>query len=234
MKTTAAILSALVGLLSSARADSVILSDNFSGASLNTSIWTAILPTVDSVVEQSGGAVNLANRGTLATAFGISGAYIISGAFTMNDDFEHFNVGFRTDLSTVGDPFYERQGLVVSFANDGPGGGEISIQRYVSPVDWEFLAKKTNFDLVIGQTYFFSIFDDGLNVSLSVNGMQELATASTFSKGNRVAFLARDFGEGSSLDAVTITHVPDSGRVVSLFAASFVLLAHMRRRFSQV
>ncbi|HWA25448.1 MAG TPA: hypothetical protein VG734_07300 [Lacunisphaera sp.] len=197
-------LTALVGLCLTSRADSILLSDDFSGASLDTSKWQTLGP---GSVSQSGGFVTTQGRGILATQAGFNAPYVINGAFTMLDGLEHFNVAFRTDLSTPGAPFYERAGMLVSFSNDG---NQISIQRYTSPSDWDLLAVKS-YTLTTGLTYFFSIFDDGTNIDFSVNGVQELSASSSYSTGDHIALLSREFGAGSKIDAVTVARVPEAG-----------------------
>lgn len=215
-------IAALVGLLSVSRADSILLSDDFSGASLDSSKWTTLGP---GSVSQSGGYVTTQGRGILATVDGYNAPYVINGAFTMLDGIEHFNVAFRTDLSTPGAPYYERAGMLVSFSNDGD---QISIQRYTSPSDWNLLAVKS-YALTTGLTYFFSIFDDGLNIDFSINGSHELSASSSYSTGDQIAFYSREFGAGTKLDAVTITHVPDGGVTALLVGMGLLGLAAQRR-----
>ncbi len=162
-------------------------------------------------------------RGVLATANQYAEPYVISGAFTMLSDLEHFNVAFRTNLA--GSDFGERQGMLVSFSNDG---NQISIQRYTSAVNWNLLAVK-NYTLVTGTTYFFSIFDDGTNVALAVNGIDELAASNAYATGGQIAFYSREFGNtATSIDAVTITHVPDGGSSLSMLGAPLVVLFAIR------
>lgn len=220
-------LSALVGLLSIGRADSVLLSDSFSGPALDSLKWTTLGP---GTVNQSGGVVTTTGRGILATVDDFNGPLNISGSFTMLDGLEHFNVAFRTDLSTPGSPFFERAGMLVSFSNDGD---QISIQRYTSPSDWSLLAVKS-YALTTGLTYSFSIFDDGTNIDFSVNGIHELSASSSYSTGEQIAFYSREFGSGTKLDAVTITHVSDTGTTGLLIAASLMGLAVVRTRIGRV
>ena len=89
---------AFAGLLSVSRATTIGLSDDFSGAALNGSNWSTILPFGSSSVMQSGGVVTTAGRGILATVAQFGSALTINGAFTMQSDLESFVVAFRTDL----------------------------------------------------------------------------------------------------------------------------------------
>jgi hypothetical protein len=199
----------LLGPMASLHANQILLSDDFSGATLDTSKWSTILPYGGSSVVQGGGVVTTTGRGILATANGYSTPYAILGVFTMLNDWEHFNVSFRTDLSTAGPgSALERSGLMVSFSNDG---NELSIQRYTSATDWAQLAVK-NFALVTGEPYFFSITDTGADITLAVNGVDELTASSTYSTGNHIAFYSREFSSAAtSIDAVTVVGVPEVG-----------------------
>ena len=173
---------------------------------------------------QSGGGVTTTGRGILATANGYSEPYIINGAFALLDDSEHFNVSFRTDLT--GSDFGEREGMLVSFSNDGD---QISIQRYTSSVNWDLLASKS-YTLTTGLTYFFSIFDDGTNVSLAINGVDQLTASNSYATGDQIAFYSREFGAGTALDAVTISHVPDTGATALYMGLAMLGLGAVRKR----
>jgi hypothetical protein len=228
MKARHLILAALVGLLSVSRADSILLSDDFSGATLDASKWITILPFGQSSITQAGGSLTIQGRGILATVDSFNGPYVINGAFTMTDHFEHFNIAFRTDLSEFGTPFGERSGMIVSFANDGDS---ISIQQFTEgTTDW-YQLDQMSYALATGQTYFFSIFDDGYNVSLAINGTAQLAAGSAYATGGQIAFYSREFGTtATSIDAVTIIHVPETG-VTAIYAALAMLgLVMVRKR----
>ncbi len=115
----------------SASAATILLSDNFSGSSLDISKWKTLLPYVQSSIVQNGGELTTTGRGILATVNGYTAPYTINGAFTMHDNLEHFNVALRTNLSVFGN-FNEMAGVIVTFVNDGNG---ISIQEYPSAPD---------------------------------------------------------------------------------------------------
>jgi len=219
-------LATLIALCSVVRADTVVLSDDFSAASLDASKWTTILPYGSSSVVQSGGVLTTTGRGILATVSDYSSPYVINGAFTLLNDYEHFNVAFRTDLSFLPDQdlYHTLSGMFVSFSNDG---NQISIQgRGYAGITYKSYALNT------GEIYFFSIYDNGTNISLAVNGLTELTANSNVSTGNHVAFYSREFSStGTALDSVNITHVPDAGgTILYLFLAllGFVCLHSYR------
>lgn len=217
---------ALVGLFSTAQADSILLSDDFSGSSLDTTKWTTILPYGQSSIVQSGGELTTTGRGILATVDSFTEPYVINGVFTMHSDLEHFNVVLRSDLSAQGS-FAERNGLIVTFVNDGNG---ISIQ---GPVQYASTGEN-GYNLVTGQTYFFSIFDFGTGISVAVNGINVLDATTIYSTGDHIALYSREFSNTStSIDAITIQHVPEVGMTLVYIACGlFGLVAMPRKRVS--
>lgn len=191
-----------------------LLSDDFSGGSLNSTLWSTILPTGNSSVAQSGGHVTTTGRGILATADAFAAPYVITGTFTMLSDLEHFNVSFRTDLSASSS--YERMGMLVSFSNDG---NEVSIQRFTSASDWALLAGAT-FTLTSGQAYSFSITDTGSDISLSIDGVSVLSATSTYATGGHISFYSREFPSTSTqIDSVTISAIPEPSSYAALLGA---------------
>ena len=77
----------------------VLLTDDFSGGSIDSGKWSVILPGGSSSVVQSGGLLTTTARGVLGSVADFSAPYSISGSFTMLDGLEHFNIVFRSDLS---------------------------------------------------------------------------------------------------------------------------------------
>lgn len=219
------VVAALVGLFPIVHADTIV-SDNFDGPSLNASLWQTLGP---GVVTQSGGWATTTGRGILATQDEFASSVRINGIFSMLDDQEHFSIAFRTDLSSPGAPFHELTGLHVSFSNDGD---QISIQRYLSPSDWELLAVKS-FSLITGRLYEFTIYDTGTNIDLYVNGIPELSAVSSFETGNKVAMYSREFGAGSSIALTHITgpSVPETGATALLLLMGLAGLA-VRRQYA--
>ncbi len=225
MKTKLPVL--LLALLSPfLHAGSILLSDDFSGDSIDPAKWTTVLPNGGSSVVQGGGNVTTMGRGILATTNEYFQPYVINGSFKLLNHFEHFNVAFRTDLSFLPDAdlYNTLSGMFVSFSNDG---NQISIQgRGYTGISLK------NYTLNTGETYFFSIFDDGTNISLSVNGVTELTANTSVSTGNHVAFYSREFSfTGTALDSVNISSVPEAfGTAIPLAFTVGVLLSSMRRR----
>ena len=222
-----AFLPALVGLLSVARATPLLLTDDFSGAGLNGSNWSTILPFGSSSVVQAGGSVTTTGRGILATVAQFGPTLTINGAFTMQSDLEGFVVAFRTNLTPLPEPelFYTLSGMFLAFANDVD---QISIQgRGFSP-QGSTPQSHINYTLTTGQTYFFTITDNGTDIAVSINGVPQLFASTSVSTGGHVAFYSREFANTSTrIDAVSITgqSVPDGGSSAPSFALVIVLLA---------
>jgi hypothetical protein len=186
----------------------VLLTDDFSGGSLNTSIWTTILPTGSSSIVQSGGVMITTGRGILGTVASFSGPYTVSGSFAMEDGLEHFDIILRSNLSSPGViSSYERAGLQFEFVNDGQG---IAIDEYTSAANHNQIASTGpgGYSFTTGQFYSFNITDTGNSVSISLNGNPVLSANTTFATGSQIGFYSREFPSTSTqIDFVTITAI---------------------------
>ena len=187
------------------------LNDNFNGTTVDTSLWSVILPFSQSQVTESGGFLTTVGRGILATTAGFSSPYSISGAVTLNNSLEHFQVILRSDLSydtASGISQYdELDGIHVSFSADG---GQISIQQFDGSNPNPPILAEENYNFTVGQLYDFSITDTGSEVSLAIDGQNLISSDTIFGTGNQIAFYSREFsGTSSSLDYVSIAPVPE-------------------------
>lgn len=172
-------------------ANDLSFTDSFDGPSLDLNQWVVVaLPNAQySSVIQQYGSVTTRARGTIGTVQSWSPGYTISGAFTLLDRVEHFDVVLRTNLTPT-DSYNGRSGLTVNFINDG---NAVAIQEHPNlNANWTEVARAP-FVLETFQSYEFSIFDDGLNVSVSINGNPVVYGASTFSTGDHLAFNSREF-----------------------------------------
>lgn len=201
----------------------ILLTDDFSGGSLDTSKWTTDLPFGGSTVVQNGGLLTTTGRGKLVTVSGYSSPYEISGTFTMNHADEHFLVGFRTSLSTI-DGYATTSGMFVEFSNDGDN---ISIQGVgYSPV----ASDHKGYSLVTGQSYSFVISDTGTQIAVSINGVTEITATTTNATGNKLAFYSREFSSTStSIDSLTVTAIPEPGTYAAIVGALLFGVAVLRR-----
>ena len=187
-----------------------LVSDDFNGSSVNSSIWNTVLPFGQSQISESGGYLTTTGRGILETVAGFSSPYMVSGAVTLNNSFEHFEITLRSNLqtgyqSTDGSFYYELTGVKAEFSADG---NQISIQEF-TPTDTTILSQ-ASYSLSIGQTYDFSVTDTGSEIDFAINGVSLLSAMTTYSTGNQIAFQSREFNDtSSSLDFVSIQAVPE-------------------------
>ncbi len=183
----------------------VLLNDDFNGNSVDSSLWNVVLPFAQSQVTESGGYLTTTGRGILATVAGFNSPISVSGTVIMNDANEHFETTLRTDLSINNTPegvYHELTGVSVEFAPDGTFGG-ISIQSF-TPTNVTVLSQGS-YSFIVGQTYNFTVTDDGNNITVAINGTPLLSATNTYTTGNKVAFYSREFpSTSSSLDSVTI------------------------------
>jgi hypothetical protein len=225
MKTTLALLAALISAGSSLFARTIYLYDDFNGSTVDSTLWNVVLPYGQSGISQSGGTLTTTGRGTLETIAGFSSPYSISGRVKMNASVEHFEVTFRSNLlpgyqSSDGREYYELMGLKFGFSMDG---GQIGISQFTE-TNAPLLAV-ANYNLVVGQFYDFTITDMGNLITVSINGTEVLSANTSFSTGNCVAFQSREFaGTSSSIDFIQIASVPEPSSlgIVSFAAGIFI------------
>lgn len=222
MKTIVAALAlALVATSASTlKASSILLSDNFSGPSLDTSKWQTILPYGQSSVVQSNGDVTLTGRGILASVEEFAGPLTINGSFTFNNNLEGFMVHLRTDLTPLPDPdlAYALSGMFITFSN---AADQVHIEgREYSP-QFSTANSHGNYSFITGQTYAFSVLDTGSSIEVSINGVKEFWAETEVSTGGHIGFSDREFSfTSATIDSVTVARVPESGSMLTYLAIS--------------
>lgn len=220
-----------------------LLSDSFSGSSLNASNWTARTPFSDSSVTVSGGVVSLANgagfisNATYTTPIRIDFSFAFTGG-----NYDSFRVYDRADQFN-GNGYGLTHGVGVSFRvqeDTGNLSGNIALEAYGVTLSTGTMSLTAN-------TYYtFSLVDDGTNLSFYVNGSATpfLTGSSTDHFGNKVGTFNREgagngssisAGSVSSLDYLTVTAVPEPaawGAVAGLCAVGVALRARKKCRNS--
>jgi len=211
-----------------------VLFDDFEDGIVNPLLWSVDLPLPGSQISESGGLLTTTGRGTLATAGGLSGEFVVSGLVTLNHVYENFNVLLRSDLSQF-NGYWERMGISVAFNNAYDvnlwGAPGISIAQH-TPSGGATLAT-SDFTLDYGQPYDFSIVDTGARVAVAINGVERASAATVYAAGDRIAFFSREFsGTSSSLDYLSITVVPEPGTLTlaALGILALVAKAALQRR----
>ena len=180
-----------------------LLAEDFLSGTLDEAKWTTILPNADAAFAHDAvnGSLTTLSRAILGSVGSFTGPYTITGTFTPLHEEEHFNVGFRTDLSLHPDAnlYGLPTGLLVSFVNDGNG---FSIQGGA------LAGVARSYAFETGQTYTFQITDFGNDISVTVSGAAgtaSLSAQSTFGTGNQIALYSREFSwTGSTIGAVSV------------------------------
>lgn len=212
MNTTIGLFRSLVLLLlvSAAHANTILLSDDFSGTELGPQ-WQTSLPFATSQVIETGGYGYTFGRGILASANPIGMApYVINMAVHSLGDFEHFEIALRSDLTNI-TSYHEVSGLVICFANDD---NRVLLQQDGDDGTITTLASARAI-MDTGVDYRIQITDTGTSVGVSVNDVPMFAIDTSFNTGSYVAFYSREFipnyGGGTGIDYVTIQYDPNAG-----------------------
>jgi hypothetical protein len=215
----AAVAMVTLGTGSEARADTILLQDNFNDNFLNPALWTTVTGNPGSSIVEQNQRLEITNRAYLNTQqqFDPSalGGLHISGTWTINQGSDLPIVMTRSDDSgTMGDGilfgFYAKDDVV--FISQTIAGAGASLASMSLPSN-------------AGEVFNFDIFDDGLNVSFRLTEVGGdgttgflSAVSGTHYASNRVVFDNRervsdfgDFNHTAFLDDVTISAVPESG-----------------------
>jgi hypothetical protein len=213
----------------------VLLSDNFSGPSLDTSKWYTVLPFANSSVVQQNGHVELANRGYLVTQGQFSPASAVGGlhiqgqyTFLNTSSFSLDFLQIVTRTAAIPDTSFGEATQGLSFTIRGDNQLRVHDRATGATLVGPVPIRIDN-----GQTYNFDIRDDGLNFSFSVQEVGGDASASLSGTSNissainHVAFYNREFLDRQNVgflqnvvlsdDSPGGTAIPEPG--------SFVLLA---------
>lgn len=225
-----------------------LLHDNFDDASLNPAKWTTntAIPRGPARVEQVNNRIEFDNRGHLVTQAQYEpaayGGLLISGRWTFlsppDPNHDILAVLTRSDGVPTG-TFSETANGIEFQANQA---GELRIVERVAGVPNQIASAPISIDP--GDTFWFSIFDDGTQVSFSLtelNGTGSHAQVSALTSlsfaDNHVAFHNREGTEGfhtAYLDEVSIEaahQVPEpTTGVLALLATAFVIVTRINGR----
>jgi hypothetical protein len=193
---------AVCGLCLSA-SGGMLLQDDFSGAEIDTNVWTVILPVPQASVTQTDGQCVLAGGGAISPNRDMPLQIEVSGTIRVNHVNEIPGVALRSDLSTWRSPYgnYRLSGMLVKFSFER---NSVLIEEADSK--HRTIIAEIRFPLRVGQTYDFIIRDTGTSVSVSIGGKNLASVATTWATGNRMAFQVRDHSWTSTdLDRISIT-----------------------------
>lgn len=195
-------LTALICLTGNAQ----ILVDNFSGNSINPSLWSTSLPYADSSVTEGGGFVSLENNGRLTTAIGMPTSYEVSGSFLETaNPYDNFKVVLRSDgvpYGTTPSIPTEAKGIAIQFqiqTDTGNTSDNLRIFSIGNPAG-DTTTSYASANLTLNTWNTFLITDDGYNVDLYFNGATTptLTYQSSYSDGNLITMYNREGADGGS------------------------------------
>jgi hypothetical protein len=222
-----------------------ILSDNFNGSAINSSLWQTSTPFSDSSITESGGFAVFQNRGRIITANALPTAIDITGTFEFTGS-SHDNLRIVTRADGItSNPSAEYDhgiGFGLEMQNDsGQTANNIWIQELGYPGSSPELARGT-YALSLNTAYNFRITDNGNNLALYIDDLTTPVLTATDSAiyGNLVALYNREgAGAGSSisagsivqLDTLTIQSAPEPSIVSLTLAGGFGILYLRRQKF---
>jgi hypothetical protein len=223
-----------------AHGDTVLLQDNFNDNSLDPTKWTTVLPDIPgtpSVTEQNQH-IEITDRGYLVTASqydpSLVGPLTLTGTWTFDTSAfafqqeDYMEVFTRSDAVPYGAPYGEVHngvGFILHMQGDNPGNMWIADYEY-----GKGSAELAETPIVIrnGDSFHFTIQDDGLHVTFSVqqingpaSGVLTADVATHFSENHIVFYNAqRDTNpvpKLSILDDVRLTGaVPEPSSILLL------------------
>lgn len=186
----------------------MLFSDNFDGMSVNSNLWSVLLPFGDSSVTESNGYVSVENNGRLTSVTNLPKNYEIDGRFleTANPH-DNFKVVVRSDgmLDET-----EAKGIAFQFEIEDDSGNMTNNLRLFSigNTNGDFTTPAVSANLTLNTWHTFRITDDGFNLSLYFDGAvtPSLTAQSYFGVGHSVTFYNReglDGGSGISANGIT-------------------------------
>jgi hypothetical protein len=247
MKITKIVYLASCCLIFNQQSKSQSLYDDFSGTSVNTSLWTVEDPFSDSSAIEGGGDLTINNRGGLLTQSGFSTPFEINGSFAFTGNVHDL---FSFVIETTGSTLYPygtyANGIRFNWAKESDTGvleNIVSIDQITggNPADDVNLALG-NYDFNFNQFYNFEITYDGTNIALYFGNMDTpllTATDSTPQAGNQIGFYNREgAAAGSSISAgsqvqiqyISIQTVPEPSSVAMFGFGILSLIGSGKRK----
>ena len=220
----------------------VLLTDNFAGSSVNSSLWNTVTPFSDSSVTESGGALSLTNRGQIYSTQSFQQPIQITGQFQFTGNgFDQFTIRTQTDaVSTTPSAEFDNgfRFAIVSKFDNGSTSNNIEIKYTQNFVQMAGIS--ATLPINIGQLYDFKITDDGSTASFFINGTNQLSL--TFGNGfgaGLVGFYNREGAAGGSSNSagsvtaisnLTITAIPEPSVYAGIMGFSALIVGCLTKR----
>jgi len=197
----------------------ILLQEDFSGNSLDSSKWTEndTYAWDESSLQVDNGTATFSYRPIITTTQSFSGSIQITGSFSLGDWGQSENLQFvtRSDGNAYG-RWSEPGGLKFVFNNSG-----VSITFLDTSGNYTAVAPQTPYVLNNNQTYSFSIIDAGNQASVSIDGSTVLATSLDPALGGGQGYFAianRERAAGTQVGPITISNVSAVPEVSSQLA----------------
>lgn len=178
-----------------------LLSDNFNGTSIDTSLWQVSTPFPNSSMTESGGNGVFENRGRLLSVASLPTSIDVTGSFEFTANIhDQFEVILRTNGVSTNPAGSLDNGIYFDFAiqsDTGDTANQIHIRDASYPNGIVELATGT-FPMTLNTFYSFRITDDGTNLALYINDLAHplLIAADSNSYGSQLGLNNRE-GNGS-------------------------------------
>ena len=155
-----------------------ILSDNFNGSTINSSLWQTSTPFSDSSITEGGGNAIFQNRGRLLSTALLPTYIDVTGSFQFTGNIhDNFEIETRTD-GTSSNPYgYFDRGISFGFVIQGDLGNtanNIFIDRFNYPTASDIDLARGTYALSLNTFYNFRITDDGNNLALYIRARLQI------------------------------------------------------------
>ncbi|MCX6953810.1 MAG: PEP-CTERM sorting domain-containing protein [Verrucomicrobia bacterium] len=239
MKTPIRFLALGLVLSTCLKANTVLLTDTFSGNSLNSSLWNVSDPYGDSSTTVSGGYVTSNNRGYLTSTGSFTGALEIDVTIKLTGNLSSANLVWKTDGSHTGGSASPTSGISLGLYNESQsivlgliGGSQAFSQTFLP--------------LPAGTWFDVKIVDDGSTVSAFLNGSTSASVQFSYTSADEnlllsqgvIVVYSRDSSYtggtvGARMESIKVSSVPEASSTLALMMLSLAGVITSRRKFSR-
>lgn len=225
--------SLLVGLLTAASwasAGTLVLEDNFNGASLNSSLWTIGAAMGNSSVVQAGGLLTSNNAGYLISSGSYTGSLELETAITLSGTNTSGALAWKTDGTfPLGISSHNTSGIAVVLFNESQTAA-IFVKDKITGENSTYTS--VPYFLPLGTSIPLRILDSGSSVSVFLNGSSTPTVSLSYNPdvvgpNGKLEFFSRDSvytpgAVGASMDFINVYSTPDLPNTLVLFSISVI------------